>query len=303
MDNEKTLLELRRCIERIVGFIPSTPRDFDTLSESIFQKKRQRISASTLKRIWGYSTSVSVPRQSTLDILAQFAGYSDYRVFCLACNDDKDDVQEVGIEVTKTLPSGALDEEEQPVSEKPNLGRFKLYVLVLAILTIGAGAAYLGLSHHTPQGPIIKRGQTFATYQDYLVLFGIHAKDTLWGQRLPHHPSISIWGPRYHHHRWHNYGDSALLMPTITERWEPDDGSADSALIAARNNDHYLAYRDINEIRITFMQGLTPDGDSLTFCGVYRMDLEHSNTHHVTWVRVADEVNLAQLDYLEELRN
>ncbi|MBO4820303.1 MAG: hypothetical protein J5548_02410 [Prevotella sp.] len=303
MDNEKTLLELRRCIERIVGFIPSTPRDFDTLSESIFQKKRQRVSASTLKRIWGYSTTGSVPRQSTLDILARFAGYRDYRVFCLACNDDKDDVLEVGDEVTETVLSGAPEEGELPVSEKQKLGRFTPYFLFLIILAIVAGAAYLGFSHRTPHGPVIKKGQTFATYQDYLVLFGIHAKDTLWGQRLPHHPSISIWGPRYHHHRWHNYGDSALLMPTITERWEPDDGSADSALIAVRNNDHYLAYRDINEIRITFMQGLTPDGDSLTFCGVYRMDLEHSNTHHVTWVRVADEVNLAQLDYLEELKN
>ncbi len=51
------------------------------------------------------------------------------------------------------------------------------------------------------------------------------------------------------------------------------------------------------------MPTLTPDGDSLTFLGVYRLDLNNSNTHHLTWERVADAIDLNRLDYLEELRN
>ena len=64
-----------------------------------------------------------------------------------------------------------------------------------------------------------------------------------------------------------------------------------------------LHQRDLNELRITFVRGLTPDGDSLTFCGVYRMDMSLSNFHHVTWRRVADRIDLEHLDYLEQLRN
>ncbi len=149
----------------------------------------------------------------------------------------------------------------------------------------------------------IRKGQTFAIEHDYLKLFGIHAQDTLWGQRLPHHPEISIWSPLYHHHEWHNDGDSAQLLPTIYERWEPTDTVVDSNFVATRNSDRFISYKALDELRITFMRGLTPDGDSLTFLGVYRMDFGHSNHHHIIWVRVADEVDLSRLDYLEELRN
>ena len=308
MFNEQTLQQLRQCIEEAVGCKLRTPKDFTTLSESIFKKTRQRVSCSTLKRFWGYLTTVSVPRQTTLDILAQFIDYDDYDSFCQAINKKNSlqvsDKEQVALSPPKApSKSGQSDGDKKSVFSTPMA--WGLYIVMLLVV---AGAAYFGLSHRQPtdleQSPyILKRGQTFATYQDYLVLFGIHATDTLWGQRLPHHPNISVWGPKYHHHSWHNDGDLALFMPTITEHWEPDDGSADSTLIAMRNNDHYYTYRDMNELRITFMQGLTPDGDSLMFLGVYRMDLNRSNTHHVTWIRVANEIDLNRLDYLEELRN
>ena len=48
-----------------------TPKDFDFLAESIFEKLHQRISPTTLKRLWGYlHDTSSTPRQSTLDTLA-----------------------------------------------------------------------------------------------------------------------------------------------------------------------------------------------------------------------------------------
>ena len=54
-------------------------------------------------------------------------------------------------------------------------------------------------------------------------------------------------GPQYHHPEWHNEGDSARLLPTITEWWEHED-QHDSVAIATRNQDSYLQYRRINEI-------------------------------------------------------
>ena len=60
-------------------------------------------------------------------------------------------------------------------------------------------------------------GQTFASTDDYLQLFGIQASAQLWSQPLPHHTGIIVWTPEYQHHCWHNEGCADSLMPTITE--------------------------------------------------------------------------------------
>lgn len=55
-----------------------TPKDFDFLSECIFQRLSIMLSATTLKRIWGYLDEKVAPRESTLDILSQLVGYRDW---------------------------------------------------------------------------------------------------------------------------------------------------------------------------------------------------------------------------------
>ena len=60
-----------------------TTTDFDFLSQAIFQRIGVYISASTLKRIWGYSKENVMPRLSTLSFLAKFVGYKDWNDFCL----------------------------------------------------------------------------------------------------------------------------------------------------------------------------------------------------------------------------
>ncbi len=255
MDESQAIQRLLSSIENLVGLKPQTPKDFDAISQQILQKTRKRVSSSTLKRLWGYRSDITVPRQSTLDILAQFIGYGNYLSFCEE-NNEMAEVASVD-EDSADSPEAELPPEKAPL-RKPLFSSPLFWLLSALLLLVLAGVAFTGWKNRQEAEPghssyVIKKGQTFATYQDYLTLFGIHAKDTLWGQRLPHHSCISVWGPRYHHHHWHNDGDSALLMPTITERWEPDDGSADSTLITMRNNDHYYTYRDMNELRITFM--------------------------------------------------
>lgn len=71
-------------IEKRVGRTIRTPRDFDYLSIRIFDHTKMQVSPSTLKRLWGYVESGgSKPRMSTLNILAQFVGYTDWDSFVL----------------------------------------------------------------------------------------------------------------------------------------------------------------------------------------------------------------------------
>ena len=59
-----------------------TSTGFDRLAAAIEKDTGETLGASTLKRIWGYVTGVRTPRLSTLDILAKYAGYPDFKQFC-----------------------------------------------------------------------------------------------------------------------------------------------------------------------------------------------------------------------------
>ena len=71
---------LKAELEAAVGRKMRTPRDFDMLNKMISGRVGENVSASTLKRLWGYFPSVE-PHTSTLVILAQFLGYRDWDTF------------------------------------------------------------------------------------------------------------------------------------------------------------------------------------------------------------------------------
>ena len=79
---EQALGQLREAIEKVVDRKMKTPKDFDFLSGCIFETLHQNISATTLKRIWGYLAEPVVPRLSTLNLLAQFVGFENWETFC-----------------------------------------------------------------------------------------------------------------------------------------------------------------------------------------------------------------------------
>lgn len=144
-------------------------------------------------------------------------------------------------------------------------------------------------------------GQTFGSVGEYLSLFGIcDRQDTplfYWSQPLPKHLDIIIWGPEYQHPEWHNQGDAAHLMPTITEWWTPTDKDGTSASL--RNQDNYLRATSFHELRITFMKNITDNG--YTFLGIYGLSTD-SSPQRLVWQRVADHLDLRHLDQLELLR-
>ncbi|MFN3851700.1 MAG: hypothetical protein ACK4NY_19845 [Spirosomataceae bacterium] len=54
-------------------------QDFEELSEQIFEKTKVSLSSSTLKRIWGKVKYDGSPNLATLNALAQFAGFENWR--------------------------------------------------------------------------------------------------------------------------------------------------------------------------------------------------------------------------------
>ena len=57
-------------------------KDFENLADLIFEKTGITLSISTLKRVWGKVKYDSIPTTTTLDTLAQFSGYENWRNFC-----------------------------------------------------------------------------------------------------------------------------------------------------------------------------------------------------------------------------
>lgn len=60
----------------------STTTDFEALSVVIEHECGDTLSASTLKRLWGYVPTSSAPRISSLDVLCRFIGLHDFKAFC-----------------------------------------------------------------------------------------------------------------------------------------------------------------------------------------------------------------------------
>ena len=85
MDTPRNIPELNyllSLVEKHYGRRVATSTDFESLSVFIEHETGELLSASTLKRLWGYVTSRPTPRKDTLDILCRFIGYRDFRVFC-----------------------------------------------------------------------------------------------------------------------------------------------------------------------------------------------------------------------------
>ncbi len=76
--------ECKRLIEQKLGWGSSaewTNRDFDMLSDQIFDVTGVNLSQTTLKRIWGKVKYDSAPTVTTLNALAHFLGFEHWREF------------------------------------------------------------------------------------------------------------------------------------------------------------------------------------------------------------------------------
>ena len=80
--DEALLSDCLESIERQLGWGPAerwTNRDFEELSDRIAATTEVNLSVTTLKRVWGRVSYASQPSTTTLDTLAQYAGYAHWR--------------------------------------------------------------------------------------------------------------------------------------------------------------------------------------------------------------------------------
>jgi hypothetical protein len=88
MSENETEIHILKClqlIERKLGWGESADwsnYDFSKLSDEVHNRTQVRLSVTTLKRIWGRLKYESAPTITTLNTLAQFADYDDWRSFC-----------------------------------------------------------------------------------------------------------------------------------------------------------------------------------------------------------------------------
>ena len=70
-------------VSRQFGKPVNTSSAFEHLALDVEARTGERLSESTLKRIWGYVSLNPKPRASTLDILARYTGRENFRRLCL----------------------------------------------------------------------------------------------------------------------------------------------------------------------------------------------------------------------------
>ncbi len=84
---------LKKEVEKMMGRQLREARDFEELSGLLLSHTQERLSPTTLKRLWGYLPNEEVQtRRHTLDVLARLTGFHDYGDFC-ARADGLDEVQ------------------------------------------------------------------------------------------------------------------------------------------------------------------------------------------------------------------
>ncbi|WPU96337.1 hypothetical protein SNE25_12490 [Mucilaginibacter sabulilitoris] len=106
-------------------------KDFENLNLLIFKKTKVSLSASTLRRIWGRVEYNHLPSTTTLDTLAGFAGFENWRVFT------RQHKQAVHPANHENIGSPA------PSKEKTNRGLNAILIVIIAIIIATLIAMYI----------------------------------------------------------------------------------------------------------------------------------------------------------------
>lgn len=77
-DNFELPIYVRMALEARFGQPIRYPKDCIALAESIYQSCKVKISESTVKRMMGFVKGTEKPRRYTLDIIANYLGFTDY---------------------------------------------------------------------------------------------------------------------------------------------------------------------------------------------------------------------------------
>ena len=81
--------QLRKNIEKQFGKHIKTATDCDNLASIVIRDCKTNISSQTLRRFFGLIKTTSESSHFTLDLLSQYCGYSNFKEFSDACNNQE----------------------------------------------------------------------------------------------------------------------------------------------------------------------------------------------------------------------
>lgn len=95
-------------IEEKFGMKLEYGRQCIALSEAIYEDTSERLSETTLKRMFGFTGQECVPHRSSMDILAQYLNYPDWKTLSAELHEDSEisDFSEVEEIVSSDLKEG-----------------------------------------------------------------------------------------------------------------------------------------------------------------------------------------------------
>jgi hypothetical protein len=139
LNEDALLLKVRKLVESKVGWGSSdewTNQDFISLSEKIFQQTNVSLSHVTLKRLWGKVKYDSLPNTHTLNTLAKFVGFENWRDFK---SKDTNEVLAQPIELPQSTPTLSTSR-----------GNNKLKTLVFLAILVALGCCFLFFYSKSP---------------------------------------------------------------------------------------------------------------------------------------------------------
>jgi len=125
-----------------------TNEDFENLSENIFDKTSVRLSVSTLKRIWGKVRYESSPNTATLNALAAYLGYENWRSF-----QQKNPLTEEVVKEAVAFDKRGLIEQRMDAPRKKRISVPMVSVAVLSIICVALISIFGGRKSDIRTGP------------------------------------------------------------------------------------------------------------------------------------------------------
>lgn len=104
-------------------------KDFENLNQLILEKTKVSLSASTLRRLWGRVEYNHLPSSTTLDTLARFAGFENWRAFTRQ-------------HAASEIPPKAIEVLPGETTKKSGWW-LKLALAIISAITVAIGAWYV----------------------------------------------------------------------------------------------------------------------------------------------------------------
>lgn len=127
-DKEKQLTALLIAdVERYMGRELKSPNDFQRLIDIL--PKDEKLSVSTLKRLWQYVPNEHKTREATLDILSRLLGYKNWLDYCMAHATNQESDFLTGINTQRDIAVGTIimlqwEPNRECLIKKTESGRF-----------------------------------------------------------------------------------------------------------------------------------------------------------------------------------